>query len=186
MSEEVPERVPIHLLNDYALSKWVNEIQIKNAMAMNNSQTVRVRLFNVYGPGEYYHPYRSAICTMIYRAIHDIPYTVYRNHQRTFCYISDAVRTLANIVERFHSGAVYNIGSDVVHDMKYVSDLILKALGKSDQLVTYRDTEPFTTREKRVDISRAVRDLDHQLLIPLEEGIDRTVKWMQNVYTAIP
>lgn len=61
---------------------------------------------------------------MAYRALHDIPYTVYRKHQRTHCYISDAVRSLANIVERFQSG-VYNIGSNVVHDMKYASDLIL-------------------------------------------------------------
>ena len=62
MSEEVMDRVEIKQLNDYAMSKSVNEMQVLNSAAQFKTQSVRVRLFNTYGPGEYYSPYRSVIC----------------------------------------------------------------------------------------------------------------------------
>jgi dTDP-glucose 4,6-dehydratase len=182
MLESVMDRNEIRQLNDYALSKWTNEIQIMNSAAMHGTETVRIRLFNTYGPGEYYSPYRSVVCRFIYCALHDIPYTVYLNHRRTSTYISDVVRTLGNIAERFNPGEVYNIGGDQHHDIRRLSDLILKCLGKSDRLVAYRDSEPFTTADKFVSVEKAARDLDHRSLVPLEEGIPLTVDWMKSVY----
>lgn len=182
MSEDVMDRVEIRQMNDYALTKWVNEIQVLNAAAATGTETVRVRLFNTYGPGEHYSPYRSAICLFAYRALHDLPYTVYRGHHRTSSYVTDTARTLANIAERFKPGEVYNIAGTEYHDMKTASDMILAYLGKDDRLVEYKDGEPRTTRDKRVDPGKAVRDLDHRSTVPLKEGIARTLEWMKAVY----
>src|SRR5256885_11128948 len=52
MTEDVLERVAIRQLNDYAMSKWVNEMQAMNAADDWGAEVVRVRLFNTYGPGE--------------------------------------------------------------------------------------------------------------------------------------
>ena len=182
MSEDVMDRVEIRQMNDYALTKWVNEIQVLNAAAAAGTETVRVRLFNTYGPGEHYSPYRSAICVFAYRALHDLPYTVYRGHHRTSSYVTDTARTLANIAERFKPGEVYNIAGTEYHDMKTASDMILAYLGKDDRLVEYRDSEPRTTRDKRVDPGKAARDLDHRSEVPLHDGIPRTLEWMKQVY----
>lgn len=182
MSEDVMDKYEIKQLNDYAMTKWVGEMQILNSSAMHNTETVRVRLFNTYGPGEYYSPYRSAICIFIYKALHDVPYTVYLNHYRTSTYVSDTVHTLANIVETFKPGKVYNIGGLEEHDIKTVSDLILNYLGKSDSIVNYRESEPFTTKSKKLDISEAIKDLNHNPKITLEEGIPKSVEWMREVY----
>ncbi|MGE5576639.1 MAG: NAD-dependent epimerase/dehydratase family protein [Syntrophothermus sp.] len=182
MSEEVMDTRPIRQLNDYAITKWVNEQQIMNSAAQSGTETVRVRLFNTYGPGEYYSEYRSAICRFIYRALKDQPYTVYLGHHRTSSYIDDTVRTLANIVENFKPGEAYNIGGTQYHDMKYVSDLILKYLGKSDDKVIYQESEPFTTADKRIDTAKAARDLGHSPQVSLEEGIPRTIEWMRHIY----
>jgi dTDP-glucose 4,6-dehydratase len=122
------------------------------------------------------------ICRFVYCALHDMPYTVYENHTRTSTYITDMVFTLANIVERFKSGEVYNIAGTSYHDIKSVSELILKAAGKTDKLVKYSQGEPFTTRHKKVDASKAVRDLGHAPKVGLEEGIAATVKWMRSFY----
>ena len=75
MSEDVMDRVEIKQINDYAMSKWVNEMQILNSATQYGTKSVRVRLFNTYGPGEYYSPYRSVICLFCYRILHDIPIT---------------------------------------------------------------------------------------------------------------
>ena len=68
MSEDVMDKFEVRQLNDYAISKWVNELQIRNSKDMFGTETVRVRLFNTYGPGEYYSPLRSALCIFCYHA----------------------------------------------------------------------------------------------------------------------
>jgi dTDP-glucose 4,6-dehydratase len=83
MNEDVLDSVPIRQLNDYAMSKWVNEMQALNAAEEWNAEIVRVRLFNTYGPGEYFSEYRSAICKFIYKAIFREPLEIYLDHRRT-------------------------------------------------------------------------------------------------------
>lgn len=183
MSEDVMDKVAIRQMNEYAMSKRVNEMQIVNSADRFGTETVRVRLFNTYGPGEYYSEYRSAICVFIYRALHNLPYVVYTRHKRTSSYIDDTVKTLANVVQNFQAGEVYNIAGNELHDMKQVSDIILNYLGKKDDsLLDYRDVEAGTTLEKRVDTSKAIRDLKHKSTVTLTEGIARTIEWQRGVY----
>jgi dTDP-glucose 4,6-dehydratase len=183
MLEEVMERYPIKQLNDYAVSKWVNELQVMNSAAQFGTNSVRVRLFNTYGPGEQYSPYRSVICMFCYRALHGLPYTVYRNHKRTSTYVADTATTLANIVDNFIPGEVYNIAGKDYHDIETVSQIILEELGKSDkELVTYKEAEPFTTRLKLVETQKADRDLKHKTTVGLREGIRNTLAWMKDFY----
>ncbi|MFH1776623.1 MAG: NAD(P)-dependent oxidoreductase [Candidatus Omnitrophota bacterium] len=184
MTEDIMDKVPIKQMNDYAISKWVGELQVLNSAQMFKTETVRVRPLNCYGPGEYYTPYRGVVTLFAYRALMDLPYTVYMGHERIFDYIDDTCSTIANIVGNFIPGEVYNIGGkeEWVTDIRHVSDLILKYLGKSDKLVTYKKAEPFTTRIKRVDFSKIRRDLKHNPKVPIEEGIKRYIEWMKKVY----
>ncbi len=182
MTEDVMMQHPVRQMNDYAISKWVNELQIMNSADRFGTETVRVRLFNTYGPGEPYSEYRSVVCQFIYRALHDLPYTVYLDHHRTSSYIDDTVRTLANISERFIPGEVYNIAGDEYHDIKALSDMILNYLGKDDRLVTYVPVEAHNTRDKRTTSAKAARDLGHVSTVPLSVGIPRTIDWQKEVY----
>lgn len=182
MYEYVPDEHSIRQLNDYAISKWVGELQVLNSADRFNTETVRVRLFNTYGPGEHYSEYRSVCCLFIYRALHELPYIVYLNHHRTSIYIDDVIRTLANISEKFIPGEVYNIGGDELHNIKRLSDLVLKYTGKDESLVEYINVERYNTLNKKSDSSKAKRDLGHTITVGLEEGIKRTVEWQKKVY----
>ena len=182
MTEDVMDKHEVRQLNDYALSKWVNEQQIMNSAAMHRTESVRVRLFNTYGPGEYYSPYRSVVCLFIYKALLDLPYKVYLGHHRTSSYVTDTCETLANIVDNFKPGEVYNIGGTEYHDIKTLSDTILRYLKKSDAKIEYLPAEPFTTKDKRVSMEKAARDLKHAPKIPLAVGIPKTIDWMRDVY----
>ncbi len=182
ITEDLMERIPLKQLNDYAMTKWVNEMQVLNAAAMYGTGSVRVRPVNAYGPGEHYSPYRGVVPIFIYKALHDEPYTVYRNHRRIFDYVEDTCRTLGNICDRFYPGEVYNLGGKTEVEIKELSDLVLKLLGKDDAKVVYKDAEPFTTRMKRIDSSKASRDLGHDPCTPLKEGLKRTIAWMKRMY----
>jgi dTDP-glucose 4,6-dehydratase len=185
MKEEVMDTVALKQMNDYAMTKWVNEMQVLNSGAMFGTETVRVRLVNAYGPYEHYSPYRGVVPVFIYKALKDLPYTVYMNHKRIFDYVEDTCQTLANIVDNFKAGEVYNIGGkkDWETEIKQVSDLILEYLGKDDSKVEYKQAEPFTTRVKKIDFSKAIKDLKHDPRIPLEEGIPKTIEWMRSAYS---
>lgn len=181
MSEDVMDNVAIKQMNDYAMTKWVGEMQCINSAQMFGTQTVRVRPVNCYGPLEYYTPYRGVVPVLIYKALRDIPYTVYLGHKRIFDYVTDTCFTLSNIVENFKPGEVYNVGSneDWEIDIKYISDLILQYLGKDDSQITYKEAEPFTTKVKHMDYSKIRRDLWHDPKITIEEGIPLTIEWMR-------
>ena len=184
MSEDVMDKIAIKQMNDYAMTKWVGELQVLNSADMFGTETVRVRPVNAYGPHEHYTPYRGVIPAFIYRALHDEPYTVYMGHKRIFDYVEDTCRTFANIVDNFKPGEAYNVGAreEWEHDIKYISDLILKYLGKTEAKVTYKEAEPFTTRVKHMDFSKIRRDLNHDPKVPLEEGIPKTIEWMKQYY----
>jgi dTDP-glucose 4,6-dehydratase len=185
MAEDVMEQVEVRQMNDYALSKWVNEQQVTNSEAQFGTESVRVRLFNTYGPGEYYSPYRSVICLFCYRLLHDIPITVYKGHSRTSTYIDDCARALASIAENFRPGEVYNIAGDDYHSIEDAAEIVLRLADKQDRiddLVKDSESEILTTMHKRVDNSRAKRDLDMRTTVTLEEGIGRTLAWMREVY----
>jgi len=182
MSEDVMDKIPIKQMNDYAIAKWVNELQIMNSAAMFGTETVRVRLFNVYGPGEHYTPYRGWIPKFIYKALRNERYTVYMGHKRTLEYVTDICRALVNIMGNFKPSEVYNLGGDEQYEVKYVSDLILKCLGKDDSKITYKEAEPFTTKVKTPNSSKAKRDLGFKLTVPIEEGMQKTVKWFKRSY----
>jgi dTDP-glucose 4,6-dehydratase len=182
MDEEVMMNVPIRQMNDYAISKWVNELQVLNAAAMHRVEVVRVRLFNTYGPGERFSDYRSVICRFCYHALAGRPIRVYRNHRRTSTYITDCVQALATIAENFIPGEVYNIASEDEHSIEEAADLVIRLTGADPGLVQYSDAEPFTTAHKIVNAVKARRDLCMKTTVRLPEGIANTVAWMRRAY----
>ena len=184
MTEDVMIHNPIsdtYQMNDYAITKWAGELMCLNSAKMAGTETVRVRPVNCYGPHEHYSPYRGFIPKFIWHALHDMPYTVFKGHKRIIDFVEDSCRTWANIVDNFIPGEVYNVAGkpEWERDIKQYSDLILKAIGKDDSLVTYEEAEPFTTKIKTIDCSKAERDLNHNPKITPEEGIKRTVEWMR-------
>ena len=184
MREDIMDTVAIKQMNDYAMTKWVNEMQVLNSAAMFGTETVRVRPVNAYGPHEHYTPYRGVVPNFIYHALKDLPYTVYLGHKRIFDYVEDTCRTLANIVDNFKPCEVYNLAGkpEWECDMKHLSNLILNCLGKDDSKVTYKQGEPFTTKVKKIDSTKAIRDIKHDPRTPLEKGIPKTIEWMKSIY----
>jgi dTDP-glucose 4,6-dehydratase len=182
MREDIMDKYEIRQMNDYALSKWTNEGQIRNSLIEKETQTVIVRLFNTYGPGEFYSPYRSVNCRFLYCAMKGLPWEVFKGHSRTSTYVDDTVRTLANIIQNFKPGEIYNISSDQYHTIEELSDIIIEITGASRDLVKFKDSEILTTKNKSVDNSKSVRDLNHYNSVSLEEGIKKTFEWMKCVY----
>lgn len=182
MTEDIMDKIEIKQMNDYAISKWANEMQIRNSIALFNTETVIVRLFNTYGPGEVYHPYRSVNCKFCYHALKQLPISVFKGHYRSSTYVDDAVNTVANIARNFISGRVYNIGSDQYHDIETLAEIIWSYTGADKNLIVYKESEKLTTKIKKVDVALSVKELNHKSTVKLEEGVKKTIDWMKDYY----
>ncbi len=182
MNESVMNRFEIKQMNDYAISKWANEMQLLNSRIMYNTQSVVVRLFNTYGPGEFYHPYRSVNCKFCYHALFGKPITVFKGHFRSSTYIDDCVRTISNISDNFINGKVYNIGSNQFHNIEELATLIWDYTNADSNLITYSDSEVLTTKTKKLDNTESINDLKHVETVSLEVGVKLTIDWMKEYY----
>ncbi len=182
MKETVMDNIEIKQMNDYAISKWANEMQIANSRAVFGTETVVVRLFNTYGDGEYYHPYRSVNCKFCYHALHNLPITVYKGYFRSSTYIDDCVRTIANISENFIPGRAYNIGSNQFHDIETLAKTIWDYTGANPDLIEYKEAEMLTTKIKKLNNDLSVKELDHKESISLDAGVKKTIDWMKDYY----
>ena len=60
--------------------------------------------------------------------------------------------------------------------------MVLKVTGANPSIVEHHESEILTTKIKRVDISKSVRDLGHTNTYSLEDGMRITADWMRSVY----
>ncbi len=184
MSEHVMDEIAIKQMNDYAISKWAGELQCLNHADMFGVEVVRVRPVNCYGPHEYYDSYRGVVPIFVHKCLKGEPFTVHKGHMRIFDYVSDTVRTFANIADNFIPGEVYNVGSneDWEISIEQLAQTVIEVTGADPSLVTYKKAEAFTTMVKKMDFSKIRRDLDHKAVVDIKEGVERYAAWMSSFY----
>lgn len=170
------------LTNDYAISKRVNEMQIANFRDRYNTQTMTLRFFNAYGPGEHYHAYRSVVCLFAYRLLTGQPITVFDGYKRVFMYAGDFIPTLANAADRFAAGETVNVGGDEFVAVDEMAQLLLDITGADPALVRHLDYDAHNVTSKRPDISKAHELLGHNPATRLAEGLPLTVDWLRKTY----
>lgn len=183
MSEEMVLDRWIEHLNDYASSKYVNEMQIMRAAKQRGLKAMTLRLFCIYGPGEIYTPYRSVICRFCWQCLHGLPVTVYAQHKRCFLYIDDLLDTLARIPVRFKPGATLNIGGTEPVDMRTLWSMVSAAAGEHYRPgpITVTDQECWNVLSKKADIRAVCELLDHNPIVSLDDGLRRTICWMRSL-----
>jgi len=182
MTEALTTEKPLHQLNDYAISKWVGELQCLNHAATDGNEIVRVRLFNTYGPGEHWSPFRSVVAQFFYRAIKGLPINVYAGYRRTSTYVADTINALANISQNFIPGMVYNIAGDEMHEIVEVLQEVMKHVPDSGSIVTTLSEDVHNTVSKAPDNTAAKRDLDFIAATNLVDGIAETGFWFNRMY----
>lgn len=176
------EIIPDLVSNDYAISKIVNETQINNARRQWGSEVMTLRFFNAYGPGEFYHAYRSVVCLFVYRALKGIPYDVYEGYNRVFQYVDDLVATLVRSASNFHADEVINVGGEEYCSVRFLHELICQYIPEAAKLARFLPEEAHNVVSKRPDISKARTLLGHDPRVTLVHGVPNTIHWMRQTY----
>jgi dTDP-glucose 4,6-dehydratase len=198
--EEWLDRFAPEFHNQYALSKWTNERQIFMAARNEELKAIVLRLFNIYGPGEFYTPYRSVVCLLLYRLLKGLPVTVYENSFRSHLYVQDWAEWVAQIAQgeilsvitrkaspwpgSGSSGVpVFNLGGVEYESTMALKNRIVEIIGgSSSAVVTVLREEYANIASKMPDISLARNWLQYAPKTTLQEGLARTAAWMRKTY----
>jgi dTDP-glucose 4,6-dehydratase len=134
------------------------------------------RCSNNYGP--YQFP-EKLIPLMINNAINDKDLPVYGDglYVRDWLYVYDHCKAIWRVLQNAPPGEIYNIGGCNEKANLEVINLILNRLGKPKSLIKHVTDRPGHDRRYAIDASKIISELDWQLSVSFEEGINRTIDW---------
>ena len=176
------ETMPATPLSPYALQKFVGERYCKLYYGLYGLETVSLRYFNVFGPGQDpYSEYSAVIPKFISALLARKPITVYGDGEqsRDFTYVDNVVE--ANLIAMGVGdapGKVFNIGCGERISLNTLIDLLKRILG-AEATVNHVDPKPGDVRHSLADITLASRILGYRPKIMVEEGLRRTVELME-------
>lgn len=144
-------------------------------------ETRIARIFNTYGPRM--HPNDGRVVSnFIVQAMRGEPLTIYGDGQQTrsFCFVDDMVDALVRLMETPTDPGPINFGNPRELTMLDLAKMTIDLVGSSSALVR----EPLPTDDparRRPDIHRAEQVLAWRPLVPIEEGLSRTVGYFRQL-----
>ena len=170
------EETPIHTSSPYSSSKAGADLL---AMAYCRTYGLPVtisRCSNNYGP---YHFPEKLIPLMIINCLHEKPLPVYGQglNIRDWLYVEDHCKAVDMIVRNGRIGEVYNVGGH--NEMRNIDivKLIVHALGKSEELITYVTDRKGHDLRYAIDPTKIHNELGWLPETKFEDGIKKTIRW---------
>lgn len=164
----VNERTPLgEPRNLYAATKAWGE-QAARLYAPLNLSIVRPSM--PYGPGMEVGEGRSALPSMIASFLRGEPYEVHNCTKRSWCYVDDLIRGMADVIER--GAGVYNVGrDDDLRSMAKVARIVCDTLMVDKDLLRIVEPDHTITRVKDISMTK-LRRLGWEPNVDLPEGIE--------------
>lgn len=169
--------------SSYALSKVIDEYYARIFFELYGLETVGLRYFNVYGPGQDPNGlYASVVPKFILAMLRGKRPTIYGggDQSRDFIYVQNVVEANLLAATRPHiGGEVFNIAGGKSYNLNQLVAELNKILGKVAKPI-YRPGRPGDIKHSRADIKKAKKMLGYKPVIGFEEGLKKTADWYQN------
>lgn len=163
----------------YAVSKLSAEYYIRTIGAIANIDTVCLRIFNAYGPGQHIpvsHP--PVIPSFIRQALRNGTIVINGNGNQTrdYVYVDDVVNAIISAATAPKiDNMVINIGSGRELSIKDLVKSVLDVTGGRPQVV-YNQRGDSGVSHLRADIGLAGKKLNYKPSIDLENGLRLTIE----------
>jgi UDP-glucose 4-epimerase len=184
------EGMPPSPQSPYAVSKLAGEYYMKTYARLFDVETVSLRYFNVFGPGQDpQSQYAAVIPRFVTAALAGTPATVYGDglQSRDFTFVENVVEANLLAARALRaSGSVVNIACGARTSLVELLAGIGQALGLSSGSVPARFETPRAgdVRHSLADISLAAELLGYAPRVAMAEGLRRTVAWYQEANAA--
>ncbi len=170
------ETTPIHTSSPYSASKAAADLLVQAYYRTFQLPVTISRCSNNYGP---YHFPEKLIPLMIANALNDKPLPVYGTGEnvRDWLYVEDHCRAIDLIIHKGKVGEIYNIGGH--NEMKNIDivKIIVHALGKSEDLITFVSDRAGHDMRYAIDPTKIHRELGWLPETKFQDGIKKTIQW---------
>ena len=173
------EETPLHTSSPYSSSKASADLFVLAYHRTFGLPVTISRCSNNYGP---YHFPEKLIPLMIANALNDKPLPVYGEgiNVRDWLYVEDHCAAIDLIIRNGKEGEVYNVGGH--NEMRNIDivKLIVKHLGKSEDLITFVTDRAGHDMRYAIDPTKIHHDLGWLPQTKFEDGIQKTIDWYLN------
>jgi dTDP-glucose 4,6-dehydratase len=138
------------------------------------------RIFNTYGPRMKLNDGR-VVPAFVDQALRGEPITVFGNgtQTRSFCYVSDLVEGLYRLLLSDEPMPT-NIGNPNEMTIIQFAEVIRDLVGKQVKII-HKDLPEDDPKQRKPDISKAIRLLKWRPVVSLEEGLSKTIDYFRSL-----
>lgn len=164
----------------YGLDKLTCDHYARLYNELYGLETVALRYFNVYGPGQTGGDYAGVISIFIERALADDPITVHGDGEQTrdFVFVDDIVAANRLAAETTATGESFNVGTGSSITIRELAERI-RELSDSDSEIVHTEAREGDVRHSQADITNASAQLGYEPTVSIEEGLERTIEWFR-------
>ena len=170
------EETPIHTSSPYSSSKAAADLLALAYMRTYGLPVTISRCSNNYGP---YHFPEKLIPLMIANCLNDKPLPVYGEGKnvRDWLYVEDHCKAIDLIIRKGRIGEVYNVGGHNEMANIDIVKLIVKELGKSEDLITFVKDRKGHDMRYAIDPTKSHEELGWLPETKFADGIKKTIQW---------
>jgi UDP-glucose 4-epimerase len=163
----------------YAVSKLAAEYYVRTIGALYGIETVSLRVFNVYGPGQYMPPVHAPVISNFLKQASlngTLVVSGDGNQTRDYVYIDDVVNAMVTAAtEPGANQAIINVGSGIDVSVRELVHMVLEVTGGKPEIV-------YSPRNERgparlcADLTLARQKINYLPLTSLKDGLALTLE----------
>jgi len=166
----------------YSASKAAADLLVRSYNKTYGLNTVITRCSNNYGP----HQDESKLIPLfITRLLKNKKVPLYGKgaQVRDWLYVDDHVQAIDLVFHKGKSGEAYNVGGKNSEKTNLeITNILLKLLGKNNDLIEYVADRPGHDFRYSIDFSKITKELGWQPKVSFEDGIKKTIEYYSTLY----
>lgn len=182
-ADKAIESTPLRPRSYYGAGKVAAESLIHACAETTDWRATILRPTNVYGPGQATARAFAVVPTLFERALDGQPFLVWGDGEsvRDYCYLDDVASAVqaAVIAPPERGCAIYNVASGFTASVTALISACEQACGRAIA-VEFRDPRGVDVRHVAPDASAIASALGWTAQVSLEDGLDRTWRWIHD------
>jgi len=172
------EKIPV---SPYAASKYASTIYGKMFNKLYGTPVTIPRIFMVYGPGK--QNFEKLVPYVIRSLIrNEKPKLTSGTRQIDWIYIDDIVEGLMRMgITEGIEGKAIDLGSGSQYSVKEVAQKIKNIIGGNTEIDFGEVPDREFERIRKADLGNTKKLLDWEPIIDIDEGLNKTVRWFENI-----
>jgi len=168
----------------YAITKLLGENYAKFWSSHHGLDVVTVRLFNVYGPGDFPGIYRSVVPNFIKLALQGRPLIITGTGKETrdFSYVEDTVEGISKVLfEETDPGDIFNIATGIKTSILEIANTINFHCKNNSEIIFEKPRKWDHVIHRQANIDKIKSLLGFTPKIGIDEGIKKTCDWLAGI-----